>query len=205
MHISWLGTTAIKIQTKPHADDIMIVIDPYRPAVGSFPRSLTPNIALYTRGEENSIPLSGTPFVLSTPGECDIKGVLITAVQGATTGETLVRIDTEQMSLGHLGLSSHPLTDAQLEALSEVDILCIPVGGPGSGYDPEAAVKVVNAIEPRVVIPMAFQSDNDPKANPVAAFLKAFGAAAATPETKVILKAKDLPQEETRVIVLAKE
>ncbi len=204
MHISWLGNTAIKLQTKPFDQDIIIIIDPYRPTTGEFPRSLMPDIGLYTRGEDGSITLSGNPFVVSGPGEYENKGVLITAVPGSDENNIMFRVDAEQLSVGHLGLTNKQLTDEQLEALSDVDILIVPVGN-GQGYDAENAAKAVNIIEPRIVIPMAFKSENDPKALGVEAFLKEMGASASTPEKKIIIKKKDLPQEETKVIVLAKE
>lgn len=204
MHISWLGNTAVKIQVKPFDKDIVIVIDPYRPSAGNFPRSLAPDIGLYTRGEENSITLSGNPFILSTPGECETKGVLITATEGHWPGALMLRLDAEGLSVGHLGLANKQFTDTQLETLSGVDILFVPVGN-GESYDAEAAAKAVNAIEPRVVIPMAFKCDTDPKAKPVDEFLKEMGAKNGAPEKKVIIKKKDLPQEDTQVIVLSKE
>lgn len=206
MHISWLGSTAFRLQTKSGDSDITIVIDAYRPAAGNFPRSLTPQIALFTRGTDGAINLSGNPFLLATAGEIDSKGVLVTAVQGNAVNQTLLRLDLENMSVGHLGLIAEPLANGQLEALSGVDILCIPIGGKAVGaYDAETAVKIVNTIEPRVVIPMAYRSENDPKADELTPFLKAMGAGAVKPEPKVILKQKDLPIEETRVIVLEKE
>ncbi len=195
---------AVKIQAKPADEDIIIVIDPYRPTVGNFPRSLTPNIALFTHGEDGAITLSGSPFIMSIPGECETKGVLITAVQGSTTNEVFIRIDTEGVSVAHLGLTTTIPSDAQLEVVGDVDVLCLPVGG-GKGYDPETAMKVVNAIEPRMVIPLGMESDNDPQALPVDAFLKVFGVVKGKPEAKIILKKKDLPTEETSVIVLSKE
>jgi len=204
MHISWLGTTAIKIQTKPFDKEITVVIDPYRPEKGLFPRSLTPHMGLYTRGEKDSVTLSGNPFVLSTPGEIDVHGVLASAVEGHEPGNTMVRIDTEGLSLGHVGLTKKSLTEKQLAMLAGVDILCIPVGHPDS-FDAEEAVKIVNAIEPRIVIPCAFKSDNDPEAKPIDSFLKEIGAKNNEPEKKIILKKKDLPQEELEVRILEKE
>src|SRR3989339_1073771 len=191
MHISWLGNTALKIQTKPFDKDITIVIDAYKQKKGSFPRSLTPDIALYTRGEEDVITLSGDPFVFSTPGEVDTKGVLVTSVEGHEPGEIMLRIDTEDMTLVHLGMIKKQLTAKQLEVLSGADILCLPVGNVDS-FDAESAVKLVNEIEPRVVIPYAFNSDNDPDAKVVESFLKEIGSKNNTPEKKVILKEKDL-------------
>lgn len=205
MHISWLGGTAIKIVAKPFDEEVVVVIDPYKPAEGTAPRSLTPQVAIYTRGSADSITLSGDPFVLDTPGECDIKGVLITTVGGNGPGQTMIRLDAEGISLAHLGLVNKSLNQAQREVLSDVDVLFVPVGGVDS-YGAEEAVKAVNDIEPKVVIPMAHQSDNDPKAAPASVFCKAMGV---TPkneaETKVIIKKKDLPVEDTSVVVLSKE
>lgn len=204
MHISWLGTSAIKIQTKPNTTDVTIVVDPYKPAKGTFPRSLSPDIALYTRGDEESITLSGDPFVLTTPGECETKGVLVTAVQGHDDGQVFYRVDSEYLSVGHLGNAKKELSNAQLEVLGDVDVLIVPVGG-GDVYDAEQAVKAVNAVEPRIVIPVWYKSDTDPQAAPVSDFLKEFGAKDVVEEAKTIVKKKDLPQEDTRVIVLTKE
>jgi len=206
MHISWLGSTALKIQTKPSttANDVVVVIDPYKPKTGSFPRSLTPNIALFTRGKEEMVTLSGDPYILDHPGEVETDGVLITAIQGHDAEHIIYRLDTEEISIAHIGLTNKQLTDEQIDGIGGVDILCLPVGGENS-YDADQAVKVVNAVEPRVVIPLNFKSENDPKALSVTDFLKSIGHAAVTPEKKVILKKKDLPQEETSIIVLVKE
>lgn len=204
MHLSWLGTTAMRLQVKPFDEDITIIIDPYKPTAGNFPRSFTPHIAILSRGEKDSVALSGEPFVFQTPGECEIKGVLMSAIQGADMDHMLVRVDAEGLSLAHLGLMNTIPTDAQLEVVGDVDILCIPVGGKG-GYDAETAAKVVAAIEPRIVIPMAYQSENDPAALPLGQFLKEMGTTEGNPEKKIIIKKKDLPQDETKVIVLAKE
>ena len=204
MHISWLGNSAIRLQCKPDSDDVIVVIDPYKPDTGVFPRSLSPQIALYTRGTDGSIILSGEPFILETPGECETKGILMTAVQGHSDHHIMVRIDAEQLRIGHLGMTDKPLTDAQLEVLSDVDILFVPVGGAGC-YNADGATKAITAIEPRIVIPMCYQSDTDPKAGSVDSFLKEMGAANGTPEKKFIIKKKDLPVEETRVVVIAKE
>jgi len=204
MHISWLGTSAIKIQTKPMNDDVIVVIDPYKPAKGTFPRSLVAHIGLYTRGQAESITLSGDPFILSTPGECETRGVLVTAVQGHEPDQVFFRVDSEYLSVGHLGNATKELTNKQLEVLGDVDVLIVPVGGAGC-YTPEQAGKAVNVVEPRIIIPIWYTSDNDSTASPVSAFLKEFGAKDIVEEAKTIIKKKDLPQEDTRVIVLTKE
>lgn len=204
MHLSWLGNTAIKIQTKPFDQDVIIVIDPYKPNSGNFLRNLSAHIALYTQGEKGSITVSGEPFILSTPGECETKGVLISATQGSEPEQIMFRIDSEDISIGHLGVAKKALTDNQLKVISGVDILLVPVGG-NNCYDAQAAVKTINTIEPRIIIPINYKSDNNPKAEKVDVFLKEMSVSNIKPEKKIIIKKKDLPQEETRVILLAKE
>ncbi len=204
MHISWLGNTAIKIQTKPKEDDVSIVIDPYKQNVGNFPKNLAPDIAVYTNGEENSITVGDT-FKLTSPGEIEIKNVLISAVQGNSEEQTMVRIDTEGMSLCHLGKVKKQLNDIQLDILSGVDILLIPIGGGDGMYNAQEAIKVINDIEPKIIIPIGQKSENDPNADDVEKFIKELGLTPKTTDKKVIIKQKDLPQEETEVYVLIKE
>ena len=116
----------------------------------------------------------------------------------------MIRIDAEGMSVAHLGLAIGELTDQQLDVLGGVDVLFIPVGDLDC-YGARSAVKAINAIEPRVIIPIAHHSDNDPDAKTVDGFVKELGIQSEQTEKKVILKKKDLPQEESRVVVLAKE
>jgi hypothetical protein len=204
MHFTWLGTTAMKIQTKHLGKDVVIVIDPYKPAQGAFPRNMAPNIGLYTRGEKGSITLSGSPFVLSRAGECETGGVLITAAAGHQPETTMLRIDAEGISVAHLGLTNKTPSNKQFDTLSGVDILCLPIGHT-EAFSTETAMKVVSIIEPRVIIPIAFKSANDPRAKGVDGFLKEMGVTDSRPEAKIIIKKKDLPQEETQVIILKKE
>ncbi len=193
----------MKIQTKHAGTDVTIVIDPYKPTEGAFPRSLAPDIGLYTRGEKGSITLSGNPFILSTAGECETKGVLITAAAGREKGTAIVRVDAEDISVAHLGLIGQAPNKAAIDMIAGVDILCLPVGAK-EAFSPETAMKLIGIIEPRIIIPIAHKSANDPKAGPATGFLKEIGSDA-KPEKKVIIKKKDLPQEETLVYLLEKE
>jgi len=204
MHITWLGSTALKIQTKPGEQDITIIIDPYKQETGTTPRSLAPNIAIISDTKKETFTLSGEPFIFNSPGEIETKGVLITAALGHDPEKIIIRIDSENMSIAHLGITNKQLTNEQLDIVNGVDILCLPVGG-GEGYDADQAVKTVNSIEPRIIIPLGFKSDNEPTAADASTFLKAIGLKADEPEKKVILRKKDLPQEDTQIIVLAKE
>lgn len=203
MHISWLGQTCVKLQTKNLDQDVTILIDAYKSKKGEFPRSFSPDVALYSAGEANAATLSQNPFIMNSLGECEVKGVMIYAAPSAD-GSTIYKLNGEGMTLVHLGKLKKPLESDEMEKIIGADILFIPVGG-GNYLDTKAAAALATALEPRIIIPMAYHCDTDPDAQPVTAFIKELGIKPEATEKKVIIKKKDLPQEETKLIVLEKE
>jgi len=204
MHISWLGQTCIRLQTKNKLDeDVVVLIDPYRPKTGDFPRSFTPNIAIYSHGQEDTATLSQNPFVVDILGEVEAKDVMIYALPGE--GENIIyKINAEGLNLVHLGKMTKKIDDSKLEKVGTVDILFVPVGGKGEYLEPEDAAQIVTALEPRMVIPMGYQCDTDPKVGALTDFIKEIGIKPDITDKKIIIKKKDLPQEETKLVVLEK-
>ncbi len=148
-----------------------------------------------TVGDENT-------FVVDSPGEYDVKGLFIRGVAGR--GATIYSIRMEDIRLGFLGsLKETELSDEQVEELGEIDILFVPVGG-HSVCDAEEAVKIVNQLEPRFVIPMHYaQSGLKTSLDKVEQFLKELGGTKAAPQEKFTLKKSDLAvSDKTEVIVL---
>jgi L-ascorbate metabolism protein UlaG (beta-lactamase superfamily) len=92
----------------------------------------------------------------------------------------------------------------KLESLGKVDVLFIPVGGKPNYLELEEAIALVSEIEPRIVIPIGYECDSDPKSSPLDIFLKEIGLKPALTDKKIILKSKDLPQEEMQLMVLEK-
>lgn len=203
MHISWLGQTCVRLQTKFGDEDVVTIIDPYRPDSGEFPRSLSPQIALYSHGEEESVTLSQNPFVLSTLGECEIKEVMINTLPTAE-GNIIFKILAEQISLVHLGRLPKKPELEELEKIGTIDILMIPVGGGKNYLSAEDASTLITALEPRIVIPIAYQCDTDKGADPLSVFIKESGLKPDKTEKKLIFKKKDLPQDETKLMILEK-
>lgn len=78
---------------------------------------------------------------------------------GSLRGMNTVRIfDFDGLRIAHLGdLGDFPEEDV-LAALEGVDCLLIPVGGTYT-IDPEMAKKAVDAVDPRVCIPMHYRTD----------------------------------------------
>ncbi|HXX59435.1 MAG TPA: MBL fold metallo-hydrolase, partial [Dehalococcoidales bacterium] len=71
---------------------------------------------------------------------------------------TVVCIDVDGMRLCHLGDLGHILDAVQLNKLGKVDVLFIPVGGLWA-IDAAEATKVVETVNPKVVIPMHYKNE----------------------------------------------
>lgn len=203
MHISWLGQTCVKLQTKHNDEDVIILIDPYRPTKGDFPRNLSASVALFSRGENDAITITGNPFLITTLGEFEIKDVMAYAYSHSD-GSIIFKINCEGISLLHLGQTKTQIDTALLDKIGNVDILLLPVGDDKRYFDPEDATKVITEMEPRVIIPIAHQCDTDPSAGAVSDFIKELGIKPEITDKKIIIKKKDLPQEDRKLYVLEK-
>jgi L-ascorbate metabolism protein UlaG (beta-lactamase superfamily) len=71
---------------------------------------------------------------------------------------TVIRINVDGIRVCHLGDLGHVLDDSQLDDLGEVDILLIPVGGVFT-IDAREATKLVEKMNPKIVIPMHYKTD----------------------------------------------
>jgi len=203
MHINWLGQTCVKLQSKNLKDeDVVILIDAYKPDKGDFPRSFSPNIALFSNGQDKAATLSQNPLVADTLGEYEAKDIMVYALPGPD-GKLIFKIIAEGLTVIHLGRLNKKLTQDMLNQLGNPDILLIPAGG-GNYLSAEIAAETVTALEPRIVIPIALQCDTDPKTGTVNDFIKQIGLKPEATEKKIIVKKKDLPQEETKLMILGK-
>lgn len=146
-------------------------------------------------------------LLLDSPGEYEVKGVNINGIlsyhdeaKGSERGRnTIFVMEMENLKLCHLGDLGTELDSAQLEAIDGVDILFIPVGGKYT-IDPKMAVKVINDIEPKIVIPMHYADGKDVDLAPLDKFLTEIGEEAEVLD-KLKISAKDMV-EEMKVIVL---
>ncbi len=146
------------------------------------------------------------PFVISGPGEYEIKDVFIKGLPSESDygGEkrinTVYNVALEGMNICFLGaISTEELPKATDEAIDQVDILFVPIGGAGV-LDPAKAYKLAISIEPKIIIPILY----DDKKDSLKQFLKEAGDNP-KPETKLTLKKKDLEGKEAEVMVVASE
>jgi L-ascorbate metabolism protein UlaG (beta-lactamase superfamily) len=207
MNISWLGQTCFKLQSK----DVVLITDPYAaresglklpPLKADIVVACDPigDVKPITRPEQKD----EEAFSISSPGEYEVKGAFIYGIPHPQGRKTIYRIDMEGMVIAYLGDMAGSLSAEQLEKLSGVDILLVPVGGDGkSSLDGKGAAEVVGQIEPRLVNPMLYKLPGlKNKLEGAEKFCKELGVKMEEPLDKLKIAKKDLPQEDMKVIFL---
>ena len=213
MIITWYGQACFKIQS----GSTILVTDPFEKKLGLTPPKFEAQIALVTHehfDHNNVAGISGSPFVIDSPGEYEVGGVKVGGVfsfhdnkEGKERGvNTIYVIKMEDITIAHLGdLGQAQLTEEQIDFLGEVDILMIPVGG-NYTIDAETAVEIINQIEPKIVIPMHYLTpkmtkDEQVNLSGVDEFLKAIGKPDTTAIPKLLVSSGKLPVEQTVVVL----
>jgi L-ascorbate metabolism protein UlaG (beta-lactamase superfamily) len=210
MDISWYGQSCFRIKGK----NVAVVTDPYNSEMLGLKKLKVSGDILtvsHPHADHNEIgAVEGGPFVIEGPGEYEVKGVTIHGVQtfhdakeGKERGvNTLYTLDIDGVVVCHCGDLGHELSAAQLELIDDVDILLVPVGGTYT-IDAQMAVKVINQIEPKVVIPMHYKFTDAFKL-PLATltdFLHVYGKKDVTAVGKYSITKDKLPSEQELVVL----
>lgn len=210
MQIQFHGHTCFSIEE----DGVTLLFDPYNDSIGLKPVEPKANIvsvswkeAPYNMSTEND---TGTK-VLDWPGEYEVHGVHFKRIAAILNVEesdkpienTLTVVHWGKINLCHLGVQAEKLNEEQLEQIGEVDILFVPVGGVPL-LDPKKAKQVVEQIEPRIVIPMAYHTEGSSLGlKPVSEFLSEMGASG-TEEMEIFkVKRSELPEDNSKVVLLS--
>jgi len=215
MNITWYGYSCFKMEFGTRGGTkVSLVTDPFaKEGRNGLPRTLSADIVTVSHDHErhnNIKEVSGEPFVIDGPGEYEVKDIMVTGIKACHDNQqcevrgsnTLFYIVADGIHLAHLGDLDHKLEESQMADVHNIDILFVPIGG-GDVLDAKQAVEVISQFEPRIIIPMHYQTERWGKGmDGLQPFLKAMGVA--TPETVSRLKvtARDLPQEETKVVVI---
>jgi L-ascorbate metabolism protein UlaG (beta-lactamase superfamily) len=163
-------------------------------------------------GVENVSRGDKEPFVITGPGEYEIKDMIIKGFLSESTygGErrvnTIYTITFEGVNLCFLGaLSSAKLSPETLEALEDVDVMFVPIAGElgednSSGLlDPSSAYKLGVSLESKVIIPMHYNKEK------LAQFMKEGGKEKSEALDKFVFKKKDLEGKTGEILVLSEE
>ena len=213
MEITWYGHSCFRLTERGMAS---VVADPYdHLTVGYDALKLKADIVTVSHeapGHSFVSAIKGQYHLISGPGEYEIGGVFITGVQTNGTKEhdpnetrnTLYVFDFDGLTIAHLGDLNHVPSQTEIEALGNVHIALVPVGG-GGGLNAAKAVEMISLLEPGIVIPMHFGTTaGNIKLASVSKFLKEMGLGAIEPQPSLKVTKSSVP-EETKVVVLAYE
>jgi len=183
MEITWLGHSCFKLKGK----QATLITDPCPPELGYAIGKQTANVITLSHhhpGHAFSQGIGGNARVVSGPGEYEISNMLIIGVasfhdndKGSIRGKnTIYLTEIDEVSICHLGKLGHLLNDETIEAIGNVDILLVPVGG-NITIDAAQAARLVRTVEPKIVIPMHFKTASmDSEFEPVEKFLTEIGS-----------------------------
>ncbi len=210
MEITWLGHACFRIQGGSAA----ILTDPYPPDVGLPGYEPSASIVTVSNAHPNhsfldGLDLEAAPRVLTRPGEFQISGAHVIGLRTSLNrDDSLVAeniaflIELDDVIVCHMGDLAAPPSAGAMGRLSEAHVLLLPAGG-GCTLEPSQAIEVINAIQPRVVIPMHYQTPGtQAEVGPLEPFLREMGAGDISPVAGLSLTASTLPRD-TQVVVLA--
>lgn len=191
--------------------DLTLVFDPISKGGTLPPVRFGADIALSSRNHPDMNGFAEvtygdkSPFLVKGPGEYEKDGVTIqgfltkSQYGGKEAVNTVYAVKLEGMTLVHLGaLADTMLSQEAREAIDEIDVLFLPVGGDGVLSAPEAA-KLATVLEPRIIVPMHWSGMGEAKA--LDTYLKEEGDEAEKME-KLTLKKKDAAEKDGAIIVI---
>ncbi len=211
MEITWYGHSCFRLAERGAA---AIVTDPYDKSLGlPLPRLKADVVTISNDAPDhnNVAALRGEARILTGPGEYEVGGVFITGIdvrpeKKRTKDErprnTVFLFEFDGVTVCHLGDLMHVPSQSQVEALGQINVLLLPVGGTGYTLNAAQAAEVVSLLEPNIVVPMHYKTrEVTLKLDPVSKFLKEMGLADIQPQESLKV-AKSMLPEETHVVIL---
>lgn len=208
MEITWYGLSCFRITERKHST---IVTDPYTSKYGLAELKLKADVVTVShaaRGHNYLSAVTGREHVLDGPGEYEIGGVFVTgiATYHKQTGERNVVFvfDFNGLTVAHLGDMQEVPTQKQIEALEQVNILLVPVGG-GNSLNASQASELVSMLEPDIVVPMHYGLPGlKVKLDDVDRFLKEMGVTEAEEKASLKITSSTFAEGTETVLLLPK-
>jgi L-ascorbate metabolism protein UlaG (beta-lactamase superfamily) len=209
MEITWYGHSCFRLTER---NFVNVVTDPYdSKVIGYDPLKLKAEIVTISHdapGHNNSDAIKGTTHVITGPGEFEIGGVFITAVQTESgkkskdkVRNTVYVFDYDGITVAHLGDLQQIPTQSEIELLGTVNVALVPVGG-GTSLNAAKAAEVVSMLEPNLVVPMHYATpDAKIKLDDLNKFIKEMGLSKQEAQPVLKVTRNSLPAE-THVVVL---
>jgi L-ascorbate metabolism protein UlaG (beta-lactamase superfamily) len=205
MEISWYGLSCFRLSERKH---ITVITDPYNHSFGLPPLKLKGDVITVShdaKGHNYPDAVTGYQHVLRGPGEYEIGNVFITGIatpaEARSTHNVLYLFDYDGLTVAHLGDMQKVPTQTQIEALEQVCVLLLPVGG-GNSLNAAQAAELVSMLEPNIVVPMHYQLPGlNVPLDGVERFLKEMGVTEPKEESVLKVSLTNLP-EETEIVLL---
>ena len=156
MKITWHGHSCFTIDTAQGSVTVDPFQDNYVPGLGVIRPVSDAVFCSHGHGDHH-----GVDAVQLTGKECGVGVETVSTfhdeVEGAKRGTNLIHIfSAEEMKVIHMGDLGCELTEEQIAALANPDVLLIPVGGFYT-IDAKQARAIIDQLNPRVVIPMHYK------------------------------------------------
>ncbi len=171
MEVKWYGHASFLITTD---QGIKIITDPYEPGAygggisyGPIPDEADIVTVSHDHADHNYVEgLPGKPQVIKGAGRHEAKGIIFEGLptyhdssKGSERGDnTIFTFIADGIKVCHLGDLGHLLTDKEINALGQIDVLFIPVGGFYT-IDPKEATTVAGQLRPKLIIPIHFKTE----------------------------------------------
>lgn len=205
MELTWYGLSCFRITERKYAT---VVTDPYNGKLGLPALKLKSDVVTVSHeapGHNHLDGVSNFSHALNGPGEYEIGNVFITGIvtrnDTSAFGNVAYVYNYDSLTVAHLGDMQKVPSQTQLEALEQVNILLVPVGG-GNSLNASKAAELVSMLEPNIVIPMHYGLPSlKVELESVERFLKEMGVTEPTEETSLKISASNLP-EETETVIL---
>lgn len=210
MEIIWHGNFYFEIKGK-NREEIIIVLDPFDEKTGLKPKKTKADILLISHNDSDVKAIENSPFLINEPGEYEVKGVRINGISSFSDKEKkkeinqniIFTLQLENIKICHLSkFTEKELSPEKLENIFDIDVLLIPIGNKTTLSGKEA-VKIINQIEPKIVIPMYYkipglkiELDDEKK------FLKELDIKNKEKLKKLKIKEKELEKKEGFEVVL---
>lgn len=171
--LRWFGHACFTLES---SSGTKVLIDPFSDIGYTFPEVI-PDIVTISHehfDHNNTEPIQGNPEIIrgltrdakewsninKKISDFSIFTVPVyhDKTQGSQRGKNSVFVyDVDGLRFVHLGDLGHLLLDDQIKKIGKVDVLMIPVGGVYT-IDGQEATKVVEQLNPRIVIPMHYKT-----------------------------------------------
>lgn len=214
MLIQWLGHSSFLIIS---ANGTKIITDPYES--GGFggslhykPIGVSADIVTVSHDHADHSYVEDLPnhfTTVRTPGMHAVRGIGIKGIEsyhdaemGARRGANVIFVMTvDHVRLCHLGDLGHELSPSAVEAIGEVDVLFIPVGGFYT-IGPEEAGRVIERLRPKVAIPMHFKNERlDFAISPVDGFIRGKENVRVLDSSEIEISRETLPYQDQIVVL----